>query len=298
MAEEVERQFDPLPHDGLIIDATCGAGGHSVRLLERYPSCRLIGLDADPRMLEMARARLAPYEERFQLVHAWFDEYFASGVGPVDRILFDLGVSMVHMRTAEAGFSLLLDGPLDMRLNPAAGGSSAADLVNELREDELADIIFRYGEDRNSRRIAREIVRRRRGCPLRTTAELADAVRAATPPKQRFGRLHPATRTFQALRIAVNDELGRIERALPAAAAALRVGGRLAVISFHSLEDRIAKRTFRSLSETGNVPMVEGGASRFRVVTRKPLTPSDEEAGANAASRSAKMRVLERVAEE
>lgn len=297
MVDEVKRQFAPLPAGATLCDATCGAGGHSAALLELCPSCTVVAVDADARMLEIARARLTAVANRCELVHAWFDEFFSRTDvrHGFDRILFDLGVSMVHMRTAEAGFSLTLDGPLDMRLDQSTPGRGAADLVAQLREDELADLIFRYGEDRNARRIARAIVRRRAEAAIRTTAALADVVRAATPPAKRYGRLHPATRTFQALRIAVNDELGRIERALPLAARALRPGGRLAVISFHSLEDRIAKGVFRSLSGANDQPMVDSGEPRFRVVTRKPLIPTTEEIRMNGAARSAKMRVLERI---
>jgi len=224
---------------------------------------------------------------------------------------------MFHLKEAARGFSLREDGPLDMRLNATDGGETAAELIGRISEAELADVLYLYGEERYSRRIARAIIDHR-STGLDTTGRLADVVKSAVPPKYRHGRNHPATRTFQALRIAVNDELGRIERAIPAAAERLSPGGRLAVITFHSLEDRIVKHTFRRLEgragasdqsqfvshpgqkgSTRDVrwPMYEEGG-QFRVVTRKPVVPTEQELASNSASRSAKLRVLERTTEE
>jgi len=299
MPEEVVRLMSPLPTGYRICDATVGGGGHSARLLELDADGTLVAIDADTTMLGRARARLATISgaaERISWYHGWFDELLPT-LGGFDRILIDLGVSMVHLREGERGFSLREDGPLDMRLNRQAAGESAADLIARTDERDLADLIYRYGEERYSRRIARAIIDRRRTAPITRTAELAEVVWNAVPPAYRHRRMHPATRTFQAIRIAVNDELGRIERVLPVAANALRPGGRLVVISFHSLEDRIVKHRFRSMASE-NQPMVkEEGSAIFRVLTKKPLVPTDEEIEQNPAARSAKLRALERVGE-
>ena len=316
MIDEVMEAFAPFPPSGRICDATFGGGGHTARLLELCSSCTVTAIDTDAEMIRRGRERFKA-EDRLTLVHGWFDEVL-QGLRNLDRILLDVGISMFHLREAERGFSLREDGPLDMRLHTGDGTESAADLIQRLRENELADLLFYYGEERYARRIARAIVEKRGG-GLRSTAELADIVRGAVPPQYRRGRNHPATRTFQAVRIAVNDELRRIERVVPAAAHALAPGGRLAVITFHSLEDRIVKRTFRRLSgressEGGPIvvhpdlsrapnsrhstaatgaPMYEEEGS-FREVTRKPLVPTRREVESNPASRSAKLRVLER----
>lgn len=203
-------------------------------------------------------------------------------------MLFDLGVSSAQLDRPERGFSFLADGPLDMRMDQG-GGPTAADLLARLSEKELADLIYRYGEERYSRRIARAIARVRVHRPLRTTGDLAAVIQGAVPPSYRRGRLHPATRTFQALRIAVNRELEVLEGALREAAAVLAPGGRLCVISFHSLEDRIAKQTFRTLSR--------GATACLRVLTKKPVVPSDREVRENPRARSAKLRVAERLPE-
>ncbi len=298
LLEAVVEYFLPLPPAGLICDATLGGGGHTARFLELCSSCRIVGIDADPRMLRQARTRLAD-EPRVEFVHGWFDEVLRDRRG-FDRILVDLGISMVHLKSGDRGFSMLAEEPLDMRLDPSGDDESAADLIQRYAERELADTIYRYGEERYSRRIAAAIVRERhRG--IDTTTELAEIIRRSVPPAYRHGRIHPATRTFQALRIAVNHELDRLERVIPRAATALRPGGRLGIISFHSLEDRIVKHRFREIAgarhstERVNEPILEEG--RFRVVTRKPVTPEESEISRNPASRSAKLRVLERLEE-
>lgn len=223
-------------------------------------------------------------------MHGHFNELkrrlSAAGVAEVDGVLFDLGLSSAQLDRPDRGFSFSQDGPLDMRMDRHEG-RTAADLINELSERELADLIYRYGEERYSRRIARAIARARERAPLRTTGELVAVIRAAVPSSYRHGRLHCATRTFQALRIAVNGELEGLDGALRDAANVLAPGGRLCVISFHSLEDRIAKHTIRAL--TG------GPEPRLRSLTKKPVVPSDRECKANPRARSAKLRVAERL---
>jgi 16S rRNA (cytosine1402-N4)-methyltransferase len=304
--------FFPLPENSLVCDATLGAGGHTARFLKLSHSCRVVAIDADPRMLTVARERLGD-DPRVEYLHGWFDEVLPVRSG-FDRILIDLGISMVHLKRGERGFSLKSDGPLDMRLNPTGGSETAEALILRWSERELAETIARYGEERYARRIAAAIAVAR-GEGIGSTGRLAEIIRDAVPPAYRYGRIHPATRTFQALRIAVNDELGRLERVIPRAASSLRPGGRLAIISFHSLEDRIVKHRFRALAgsatdhgknryptdrySTDRVrqPMVkEEGA--YRVVTKRPIVPDETEVATNPASRSAKLRVLERMVDE
>jgi 16S rRNA (cytosine1402-N4)-methyltransferase len=262
----------------LVIDMTVGAGGHSAALLDAGVD-RVLGVDRDPEALGLARERLAGFGERVRLVAARFAEIDEQAVGGhADGVLFDLGVSSMQLDRPERGFGYRVDGPLDMRMGEgdAARGPSAADLVNGLPEKELADLIFQLGGERRSRRIAAAIVRRR---PVRTTDELAGIVVSAVG--KRPGGPHPARRTFQALRIAVNRELEELTAALPPAAGLLGPGGRVVVISYHSLEDGIVKRAFR-------------GDDRLRVLTKKPLVPTPEERARNPRSRSAKLRAAER----
>ncbi len=284
---------------GLYIDGTIGGGGHAQVILERSaPDGRVLGLDRDPAALAYARRRLAPFGARVRLRHASYARMreiaLEEGFVSVDGILLDLGYSSLQIDDAERGFAFRLEGPLDMRFDPTEGGPTAAELVNSLSEAALASLIRRYGEERRSRAIARAIVAAR---PIRTTTQLAQVIAAAIP---RRGRLHPATRTFQALRIAVNRELEILEAALPVALELLRPGGRLAVITFHSLEDRIVKRTFRRWAKgcecPPEVPICPCEEEpRARLVTRKPVVPSVEEVEANPRSRSAKLRVVEKV---
>jgi 16S rRNA (cytosine1402-N4)-methyltransferase len=265
--------------DGTYVDATFGAGGHSSLILAVLgPAGRLVAFDADPSARERALD-----DPRFTLVHANFralaEELDALGIASIDGILFDLGVSSMQFDEGERGFSFRVAAPLDMRLDPTAG-ESAADWLASHDEREIADAIYQYGEERASRRIARAIVaRRNEGRPVRDTADLAAVVARVV---RTSGRIHPATRTFQALRIAVNDELGALRDGLDAALDRTAIGGRIAVISFHSLEDRIVKQTFRE-------------DPRVRALTRKPLVPSEEEIAANPRARSAKLRVAERI---
>jgi 16S rRNA (cytosine1402-N4)-methyltransferase len=284
LARPVQEAYAGLPAEGLLIDATVGGGGHSALLLEAHPGLRLIGLDQDPAALEAAGRRLAPFGDRVTLVATNFARY--TPPEQAIAVLADLGVSSPQLDVAARGFSFRSDGPLDMRMNPA-DGDTAADLLDRLEEGELADLIYAYGEERLSRRIARRIVAERPWSratpesPGRGTAALAYLVAGCYPPKARHGRLHPATRTFQALRIAVNDELSVLDAWLRRAPDWLVPGGRLAVISFHSLEDRRVKTAFLS-------------DERLERITRKPLVADAAEQESNPRSRSAKLRVARR----
>lgn len=285
---------------GIYLDGTVGAGGHATALLEASaPDGQLFGLDQDQSALAVAKSQLAQFGQRVHLFHANFDRLAqvaqAQGIPPVDGILLDLGVSSMHLDQPERGFSFQADGPLDMRMD-ASQGQTAADLVNHLPEDELANLIFRYGEERHSRRIARAIVKAR---PIWRTLELAQIVaRASGAGRSDRTKIHPATRTFQALRIAVNDELGALERALPQALGCLKPGGRLAVISFHSLEDRIVKQYFKQESLDCICPPEQPVCTcrhkaTIDIITKRPITASLDEIDANPRARSAKLRVVE-----
>jgi 16S rRNA (cytosine1402-N4)-methyltransferase len=268
-----------------LLDGTLGAGGHAEALLDACPGARLLGLDRDPEALELSRARLARFGERARLERAAFADApavaRAAGVEAVGAALVDLGVSSMQLDRPGRGFSFSRPGPLDMRMDPGLP-ESAADLVARLPEGELADVIYHLGEDRLSRRIARAIVKAREAAPILTTERLAEVVRGAVP---RAERIDPATRTFQALRMAVNDELGQVERGLPALFDLLAPGGRLAVIAFHSLEDRPAKQLLKRLKLEG----------RGRPLTKKPVRPGPEEERTNPRARSARLRVVERL---
>ncbi|MGE5376556.1 MAG: 16S rRNA (cytosine(1402)-N(4))-methyltransferase RsmH [Bacteroidota bacterium] len=296
--KEIIHALQPV-NGGHYVDGTLGAGGHARGIMEASaPDGQLLGLDVDPQALAIARKILAPYEHRIHLAQASYaslsEQLARLGWDAVDGILLDLGASSMQFDTPERGFSFLQDAPLDMRFGPHVT-QTAADLVNRLSERELADLIYRYGEERDSRKIARAIVRAR---PVHTTRDLVSAIEAVSP--RRGDRLHPATRTFQALRIAVNEELSSMEAVLPQAVAALKSGGRIAVISFHSLEDRIVKDFFREQSrDLVNPPYeqiydVERRAI-LKEVNRKPITPSDEEIKDNPRARSAKLRIAEKL---
>jgi 16S rRNA (cytosine1402-N4)-methyltransferase len=284
---------------GRYIDATVGGGGHAHEILAvSAPDGSLLGLDRDPAALELAAARLSGYHGRFELVHSSFaflaEVAAAQDFFPVDGVLLDLGLSSLQLADASRGFSFLVDGPLDMRFDTTSSDRMAADLVNRLTLEELADVLFTYGEERQSRRIARAIVEAR---PLHTTRELVDVVERAIGRRRR--RLHPATLVFQALRIAVNDELTALEMALPQAVELLAPAGRLAVIAFHSLEDRIVKRFMRRESRdcicSPELPICTcDHEALLDVITRKPIQPTDEEVEINPRSRSARLRIAER----
>lgn len=281
------------------VDCTVGAGGHAWGILQAsQPDGRLLGLDVDPQALELARGRLAPFGERAVLIRASYitlSEQLAALEWPaVDGVLLDLGVSSMQLDSGERGFSFQADGPLDMRFDPS-NPVPAEDLVNELSENDLADLIFRYGEEPRSRQVARAIVAAR---PLHTTRQLAEVVAGAARGSRKG--MHPATRTFQALRIAVNQELNSIEAVLPQAVAVLAPGKRLAVISFHSLEDRIVKRYFRRESQDCICPPRQpvctcGHHAVIKQISRRPVQPTETEIAQNPRSRSARLRVAEKL---
>lgn len=274
------------------MDCTLGPGGLAARILQACDNVRLIAIDQDPHALALARETLKPYLANVSFHCGNFRDLRSildsEGVGQVDGILFDLGLSSVQLAHADRGFSFQQDGPLDMRMNPSQP-VTAGDLVNTLSESELANVIYEFGEERLSRRIAKGIVKQRTSAPLRTTSELASVIQRSVPPAYRHGRLHPATRTFQALRIAVNNELAAITPALHEAVDRLAPGGRVCVISFHSLEDRLVKYTFRELSQQPD--------KGVKVLTKKPCVASAEERKRNPRARSAKLRVLEKIQE-
>jgi len=288
---------------GSWVDGTVGAGGHSEAILgATSPDGRLFGLDRDAEVLEQARARLLPYGNRVALRHADHRDLPAIldelGLGPVDGILLDLGVSSIQVDDPDRGFSFLRDGPLDMRMDRSAP-TTAADLVNTLPEGDLARLIARFGEEPQARRVARAIVRERDKAPFTGTARLAGTIAAALPGPP--GRTHVATRTFQALRIAVNDEIVYLEALVEDCVARLATGGRMAVISFHSLEDRAVKQTFRALAHRcicpRDLPVCGcGRPDRVRLVTSGAVRPSPEEIRDNPRSRSARLRAVERLA--
>lgn len=312
MLPEVLEALAPRP-GGLYLDATVGLGGHASALLEALaPAGRLLGLDQDPEALEIARARLEQVARRcewlvpepFRLERANFDDLSAvldrSGEALLRGTLFDLGVSSLQLDRPERGFSFRLEGPLDMRMDPERP-RTAADLANRLPEVDLARIIADYGEEHRARRVARAIVQARERRPLTTTAELAEVV-ARSVPRTPGLKIHPATRTFQALRIAVNEELELLPRALETAIRRLEPVGRIAVLAYHSLEDRIVKRAFARLSGhcecPPRLPICACGAEPLlRVLTRKPLMPGEEEVRRNPRARSARLRAAERSAD-
>jgi 16S rRNA (cytosine1402-N4)-methyltransferase len=289
------------PHaGGLYVDGTIGAGGHAFGILEASsPDGQLLGLDVDPRALELAWQKLAFFNERVFIKQASYtnlqEQLEAMGWKAVDGILLDLGISSMQLDTAERGFSFRIDGPLDMRFNPQ-NPVSAETLVNELTESELADLIYKYGEERYARRVAHAIVRAR---PLHSTQQLAQVVAGATR-SGRFG-LHPATRTFQALRIVVNQELQALEKFLPLALTSLAPGGRIAIIAFHSLEDRIVKQFYRRESRDCLCPPQQPVCTchhhaALQEITRRPIQARPEEVRFNPRAHSARLRVAEKLA--
>jgi 16S rRNA (cytosine1402-N4)-methyltransferase len=274
-----------------IVDCTVGYGGHAESLLEQSsPATRVIGIDRDSRAIDFCRQRLVRFGERAVLRrgnHRDLKRHLTElGVASVDGVLFDLGVSSPQLDDPTRGFSFLQNGPLDMRMDQTVG-MTAAELVNGSPEDRLADILYQYGEERYSRRIARAIVWERARQPIETTYALASIIAKSVPSAYRNGRIHCATRTFQALRIAVNRELETLEPSIRDAVEVLRPGGRICAISFHSLEDRVVKQTFRALAQ--------GTEAKLSVLARKPVVPTEEERRMNPRARSAKLRVAERL---
>ncbi len=303
LSEEVLDLLAPRPGQ-TIVDTTLGAGGHAEALLESIgPDGRLLGIDRDPQALRLAGERLARFGARFVPIRGDHTELGAllrrAHVFAVDGILFDLGVSSMQLDDAERGFSFRFDGPLDMRMDQESG-RTAADLVAELSEDQLRDLLHRFGEERRAAAIARALVRERAARPISTTRQLAELVERALGPAARRYRINPATRTFQALRIAVNGEITELGRLVDEAVALLRNGGRLAVIAYHSLEDRAIKQAMKRLAQRCTCPPRLpvcgcGKENLVRILSARPVRPSDREIENNPRSRSARLRVAERL---
>ena len=305
MLEEVMHWIAPRP-GGFYMDATLGLGGHAARLMElTNGQARLLGLDRDEQALAKAGQRLAQYGENVQLAHTSFQHFSRAlrevGWDKLDGVIADLGVSSLQLDNPERGFSFLQDGPLDMRMDPGSGGEPASALVNGASFERLRQLLWDYGEEPMAGRIAGAIVKIRETARIESTLELARIVAAAYPAKRRaLSRNHPATKTFQALRLEVNQELREVEFFLERIVDYLRPGARIAVISFHSLEDRIVKRAFRKESSAclcpREYPVCQcGHTQKLRLPFRKPLIPTEDEMRANSRSRSAKLRVAERI---
>ena len=293
-----------IRQDGIYVDCTLGGGGHSLEVLQRLgPQGRLLAYDQDPEAIASAGVRLAGYRNRLEIIRGNFKDLAQSlnnlGISGVHGVMFDLGVSSHQFNDPDRGFSYNHDAALDMRMDPGAGTTTAGDLVNSLPEKELARIIRDYGEERWAGRIAAFICRERTRRPINTTLGLVEVIKSAIPASARRNGPHPAKRTFQALRICLNNELDILESAVRDAVSVLVRGGRICVISFHSLEDRIVKNVFRNLSSPCTCPKdfpvcVCGKEKMLRIITAKPLTPSDDELSFNPRARSAKLRVGER----
>lgn len=304
LLEECLSYLAPERPASLMVDGTLGEGGHTEAFLSAWPDLRVIGIDADVRIQERARERLAPFGDRIVFYPGWSDDFFRAYPEDQKRpdiILIDLGISLFHYEKSGRGFSFRSEEPLDMRLDPSSG-RNAADIVNQMAEKELADLIFTLGEERYSRRIARAIVEARRGAQFNTAKALAETIYSSVPAEYRHGRIHPATRTFQALRIAVNRELDRLPGLLSLALDTLNVGGKLGLITFHSLEDRIVKNFFRDASKAcicpPEVPICKcGGRPKVELMTKKGIGPSEAEIDRNPPSRSAKLRVVRKLSD-
>lgn len=289
--------------DGIYLDGTLGGAGHSLEIVKRLTTGRLIGVDRDPEALEAAKARLAPYLDRVTLVHSNFAELDAIldrlEIPAVDGMLFDLGVSSPQLDESERGFSYMADAPLDMRMDPG-DRVTAREIVNTWPQDELRRILYAYGEERYAPQIAAAIVRRRAERPIERTLELVDVIRSGMPPKALREKQHPAKRSFQAIRIAVNDELSAVDRMMQTAVGRLNPNGRLAVITFHSLEDRIVKNAMAQAAKGCTCPpefpvCVCGKKPQVRLITRKAILAGEAELEQNPRARSAKLRVAEKL---
>jgi 16S rRNA (cytosine1402-N4)-methyltransferase len=302
MLEESLEILGPRRESELMVDANTGEGGHSFAFLSKYNDLKLIAIDADPGILEIARNRLSLFADRIHFHHGWSNDFFGEYPQELrrpDTIFFDLGVSSFHYKKSGKGFSFEKDEYLDMRIDTTSG-LTAADLLARLPERELADMIYNNAEEKYSRRIASLIVNERQKSTITTTSALADLVYRAVPASYRHGPIHPATRTFQALRIAVNGELSRLPSLLEAALRVLEPGGRLGIISFHSLEDRIVKNFFRTMNKDcicpENAPICKcSGRRSVNLLSKKGITPSRDEIERNPPSRSARLRVVEKV---
>ena len=300
--EWLSPENESFSDNAFMVDSTLGEGGHSFAFLNRYKNLRIIGLDADQKIQARAKERLSCFGDRMNFHLGWFNDFYANypdNLPKPNLILFDLGISVFHYERSGRGFSFRYDEELDMRLNDSEG-KSASDIVNTMREDELANLIFNYSEERYSRRIARAIVENRQLAPITNSKTLAQIIYDCVPAPYRHGGIHPATKTFQALRIAVNAELNRLPEALCSAFNVLEVGGKMGVITFHSLEDRIVKNTFRNWAKVCSCPPEQpictcGGSPKVELLTRKPIGPTEEEVKVNSPSRSAKLRVIRKL---
>lgn len=300
--EWLSPENESFADNAFMVDSTLGEGGHSFAFLSRYKNLQIIGLDADQKIQARAKERLSCFGERMNFHLGWFNDFYANypdNLPKPNLILFDLGISVFHYERSGRGFSFRYDEELDMRLNDSEG-KSASDIVNTMREEELANLIFNYSEERYSRRIARAIVENRQLAPITNSKVLAQIIYDCVPAGYRHGGIHPATKTFQALRIAVNAELNRLPEALNSAFDVLEVGGKMGVITFHSLEDRIVKNTFRNWAKVCSCPPEQpictcGGSPKVELLTRKPIGPTEEEVKENSPSRSAKLRVIRKL---
>lgn len=307
LLEECLNRLSPegeaFESNAFMIDATLGEGGHSFAFLSRFPTLNIAGIDADAAIQQRARKRLSKFGERMRFYNGWFNEFFENYPQEFPKpniILFDLGISVFHYECSGRGFSFRYEEELDMRLKPDAENESAADIVNTMSEEDLANLIYLYGEEKLSRKIAHSIVEARRGGRIESSKALADIIFNAVPSSYRYAAIHPATRTFQALRIAVNKELKRLPESLHNAFNLLKVGGKMGVITFHSLEDRIVKNYFRNLGKACVCPPELascrcGGIPCAQVLTKKPIEPGVDEIRENSPSRSAKLRVVRKI---
>lgn len=307
LLEECLNRLSPegeaFESNAFMIDATLGEGGHSFAFLSRFPTLNIAGIDADAAIQQRARKRLSKFGERMRFYSGWFNEFFENYPQEFPKpniILFDLGISVFHYECSGRGFSFRYEEELDMRLKPDAENESAADIVNTMSEEDLANLIYLYGEEKLSRKIAHSIVEARRGGRIESSKALADIIFNAVPSSYRYAAIHPATRTFQALRIAVNKELKRLPESLHNAFNLLKVGGKMGVITFHSLEDRIVKNYFRNLGKACVCPPELascrcGGIPCAQVLTKKPIEPGVDEIRENSPSRSAKLRVVRKI---
>lgn len=305
LQKEVADYLKPVKPGALMIDCTLGEGGHTELFLKTCPDLRVIGLDADETIMKVAKGRLSGFGDRVRFYNTWFNAFFRTyplGDERPDLILFDLGISLYHYEKGDRGFSFLREESLDMRLDRGLE-LSAEDVVNDYPQRELEEIFRTYGEERYARRIARAIVGHRSEERIVTSKQLADVIFHAVPPQYRYGRIHPGTRSFQAIRIVVNGELARLETGLEDALRVLKPGGRMGVISFHSLEDRIVKWFFRDKGRACICPPEEpickcGGTPVVKILTKRPLVPGEDEIRINPPSRSAKLRVIEKLRDE
>ncbi|MDR0321143.1 MAG: 16S rRNA (cytosine(1402)-N(4))-methyltransferase RsmH [Treponema sp.] len=302
MLDETLDLLCPREKNELMVDANTGEGGHSFAFLSKYPELKIVAIDADSDILAVAQERMKEFNDRVHFYCGWSNDFFAdypSQFKRPDTILFDLGVSFYHYKKSGKGFSFEKDEYLDMRIDTSAG-LTAAELLARLPERELADLLYNNAEEKFSRRIAAQIVNERQKSTITTTSALAGLVQKAVPASYRHGHIHPATRTFQALRIAVNGELSRLPSLLEAALRVLEPGGRLGIISFHSLEDRIVKNFFRTMNKDCTCPQQApickcSGRRSVNILTKKGITPEKDEIERNPPSRSARLRVVEKV---